>query len=129
MIEGVACKVATHKFQGSKFKGFVSKELAEAWLKQEDYTINDDNTEKEKKEYDCILELGAFARSGGYAMEILQKVYKNILKEFEIPDSDTNEIMARANLYLDKNKKVRLICGDNDHTPPYENATNVENGF
>ena len=61
------------------------------------------------QEDDCVRELNAFARGGQYAMDILQKVYKNILEKYGVPMHDTHEILTRAGLYLDTFYSVRLL--------------------
>jgi len=60
-----------------------------------------------EKEDDCVRELNAFAKSGNYAMSILQKVYKNILNEYDIKIEDMHEILSRAGLFMDKYYTVK----------------------
>jgi hypothetical protein len=61
-------------------------------------------------EYNCVQELNAFARGGEYAMQLLQKVYANILKHYGISNDRVHDIMKAASLYVDAdyNIKTRL---------------------
>jgi hypothetical protein len=60
---------------------------------------------------DCVAEMRAFATGGEYAMDVLGKVYGNILRHFDM-EKEKEEIMAAVGVY-EKEGKL-LLRGKRD---------------
>lgn len=106
--EGENCKAVTYKFKGAQFKGFLCKNAAKVWLKERGQAQVQDQDAAGDRVLDCVAELSAFARGGPYAMQMLQKVYRNILSHFKIPKDEFCEVMYRANLHFERGR-IRLV--------------------
>lgn len=70
-------------------------------------------------EQECVAELNAFARSGAYAMSILQKVYPNILEKYNVSTGYMHDILSRAGLYLDTHYRIKTLApaAEEDESP------------
>lgn len=48
---------------------------------------------------ECVSEMMAFVRGGGYALQLLSKVYQNIIQHYGM-EVDANSVLDACNLYL-----------------------------
>jgi hypothetical protein len=66
---------------------------------------------------DCILEIGAFVRGGMPGMEVLNRVYPQILKHFEMED-EAEEVFEACKIYLNQTqnclKRKRVVDEDTE---------------
>jgi hypothetical protein len=56
---------------------------------------------------DCVLEFRAFARGGKYAIDVLNRVWPNILLEYQVDKKDLPDILADADLCMNRSGRIR----------------------
>jgi hypothetical protein len=56
---------------------------------------------------DCVREFKAFAKGGQYAIDVLNKVWPNILLEYRVNKEDLPEILAKADLCMNRSGRIR----------------------
>jgi hypothetical protein len=80
--------------------------------------------ERDQEKFDdCVSEMRAFVRGGEYAMELLGRVYNNIIKHFGM-EEEVEEIMAASGVYEYEGKLVRKGRKDD-----YNNITSSQDSF
>lgn len=89
-------------------KPFLSTEQANAFGAQLlDITCAHTSRDQAKFE-ECILEMDAFVRGGVPGMELLDKVYPNIMKHFDVSNDDMDEVLEALKLYVNhKQNKIK----------------------
>jgi hypothetical protein len=65
----------------------------------------------QKNEKECGLEFAAFARGGVVGLYALNRVWKNILLRFEVPEERFTNTLWRAGLFIDgRNGKIERFA-------------------
>jgi hypothetical protein len=62
-------------------------------------------------EVDCVEEFKAFARGGLYSTNLLNRIWPNILKEYNVEEKQLDKLLHKAGLYIrmGKIKSLRHI--------------------
>jgi hypothetical protein len=69
-------------------------------------------------ETSCIEEFKAFARGGLYSINLLNRVWPNILKEYEVDERHLDKLLHKAGLYIRMGKiKSSKYIEDPEESP------------
>lgn len=71
----------------------------------------------EIKEADCIEEFKAFARGGLYSINLLNRVWPNILKEYNVNERQLDKLLHKAGLYIRMGKIKSLRYTEDPESP------------
>jgi len=67
-----------------------------------------------EQEQDVILEFKAFAAGGQGSLDILQRVWPNILREYKVDSIYLDPLLHKAGLYMRIGKIKSFRCQDGD---------------
>jgi hypothetical protein len=67
-----------------------------------------DNNNLLLNEDECVTEFKAFARGGNYSIELLGKVWKNIMREYGVDQRRFTKLLRRAGLYQSSSGRIAL---------------------
>jgi hypothetical protein len=69
------------------------------------------------QEQEVLFELKAFAAGGQCSLEVLQRVWPNILREYKVESMQIDRLLFKAGLFMRMGKIKSFRCQDDDHDP------------
>jgi hypothetical protein len=80
-------------------------------------TKNKKDAELHVSEADCVEEFKAFARGGLYSINLLNRVWPNIMKEYNVDERQLDRLLHRAGLYIRMGKIKSSKCPEEPESP------------
>lgn len=75
------------------------------------------NDVTESRPDECIQEFKAFARGGLYSINLLNRVWPNILKEYSVHERQLDKLLHEAGLYIRMGKIKSSRCSEDPESP------------
>jgi hypothetical protein len=72
------------------------------------------NTKVEDEE--CVKEFKAFARGGAYSLDLLGRVWPNILREYKVDSDKLDTLLHKAGLYM-RLGKIKSLRHEDPESP------------